>query len=251
MTAADGAQFTLPTCCRPARFRKAAIRIRGSALATVTKFDMAISTAPSGTLFECADLPTFTRSRAMRFKNPIAALTLALVLGLPAFAADAPAGLEDAPKEMLRQSVLSDRNGKFEIGIPNLDVRWYRTMQTKYPTYAAINQAARRVYTVAYFPKETGDVWEQIVPGAFEGVRRWAVHNKAVVQNTSTETSDIPYPNSKRLYAEGKLANGAPFYAVQYIVVTDAIIYNVGTYALNQPDVQDFAKFVSSFKVMK
>jgi hypothetical protein len=187
----------------------------------------------------------------MASESPIAALILAFVLGLPAFAADAPAGLEDVPNEMLRQSVLSDRDGKFEIGIPNLNVHWYRSTQTKYPTYAAVNPAARRVYTISYFPKETGDTLEQTVRGAFEGVRRWAAQNKAIVQNTSSESSDTPYPNSKRLHAEGKLVNGASFYAVQYIVVTDAIICNVGTYALNQSDVQDFARFVSSFKVMK
>jgi hypothetical protein len=187
----------------------------------------------------------------MASKNPIAALILALVLGLPALATDAPAGLEDVPNEMLRQSVLSDRNGKFEIGIPNLNVHWYRSTQTKYPTYAAVNSAARRVYTVAFFPKENGDTLEQTVRGAFEGVRRWAAQNKAVVKSTSSESSNTPYPNSRRLYADGNLANGAPFYAVQYIVVTDAIICNVGTYALNQSDVQDFGKFVSSFKMIK
>jgi hypothetical protein len=184
-------------------------------------------------------------------KNQIAVLILVVVLGLPAFATDAPAGLEDVPKEMLRQSVLSDHNGKFELGIPNLNVHWYRSIQTKYPTYAAVNQAARRVYTVSYFPKESGDTLEQTVQGAFAGVRQWAAQNKAVVQNTASELSDIPYPKSRRLHAEGKLANGTPFYAVQYIVVTDAIICNVETYALNQSDVQDFAEFVSSFRVMK
>jgi hypothetical protein len=184
----------------------------------------------------------------MAAKNSFAALILAFVLGLPA-AADAPPGLEDVPKEMLRQNVLSDQAGKFEIGSPNLDVHWYRSTQTKYPTYAAINSVARRVYTVGYFPKEKGDTLEQTVSGAFEGVRRWAAQNKATVQNTSSDLSDTPYPNSKRLHAEGKLPNGVPFYAVQYIVVTDAIICNIGTYALNESDVQNFATFVSSFKV--
>jgi hypothetical protein len=186
----------------------------------------------------------------MASKNSIAALILAFALGLPA-AADAPAGLEDVPKEMLRQYVLSDHAGKFEIGNPNLAVHWYRSTQTKYPTYAAVNSAARRVYTVSYFPKETGDTLEQTVRGAFEGVRRWAAQNKAVVENSTSDPSDTPYPNSKRLRAEGKLANGVPFYAVQYIVVTDTIICNVGTYALNQSDVQEFTAFVSSFKVKK
>jgi hypothetical protein len=186
----------------------------------------------------------------MASKSLTATLFLALVLGLPA-AADVPAGLEDVPKEMLRQSVLSDRDGKFEIGTPNLNIHWYRSTQTKYPTYAAVNSAARRVYTVSYFPKDAGDTLEQTVRGAFEGVRRWAAQNKAVVQNTSSDPSDTPYPNSKRLHAEGKLPNGVPFYAVQYIVVTDTIICNLGTYALNQSDVQDFTTFVSSFKVKK
>src|SRR5258708_10931827 len=117
----------------------------------------------------------------MASESPIAALILAFVLGLPAFAADAPAGLEDVPNEMLRQSVLSDRDGKFEIGIPNLNVHWYRSTQTNYPTYAAVNPAARRVYTISYFPKETAYTLQQTVRGAFEGARRWAAQNKAVV----------------------------------------------------------------------
>jgi hypothetical protein len=69
-------------------------------------------------------------------KNQIAVLILVVVLGLPAFATDAPAGLEDVPKEMLRQSVLSDHNGKFELGIPNLNVHWSSTSWSRTRSFA-------------------------------------------------------------------------------------------------------------------
>ncbi len=187
----------------------------------------------------------------MSFRNRVAVLLLTLGLGLPAFAAAAPAGLEDVPVQMLRQGVLSDRDGKFEIGIVDPDIHWYRSTQAKYPTYAAVNSTARRVYTVSYFHKETGDTFDEAVRGALDGVKRWAAQNQATVQNSASESSDIPYPNSKRLHAEGKLANGAPFYSIQYLVVTDSIICNIGTYALSQPEVQAFTKFASSFKVVK
>lgn len=129
-------------------------------------------------------------------KQSILGLMLIFLLPRFIFAVDAPPGLESVPSYMIHESVLSEPNGKFEIGIKSLKIQWYRSTQTKYPTYAAINQTAHRVYTVAYFRKENGDTMEKTVDGAYEGIRRWASKNNAVVQKTSSQSSNIPLSNS-------------------------------------------------------
>jgi hypothetical protein len=155
------------------------------------------------------------------------------------------------PANIVHGNVLSDAIGKFEIGTDSLAVKWYKAPQTKFPTYAAVDDAAHRIYTVAYFPKESGDTTEQTVNGAFEGIRRWASKNNAVVKKASSKASGQPLPNSARILAEGTLANGTTFYAIQALIFTDSVMCNISTYVLSQRDLADFDVFVASFKLLK
>ncbi|HLJ88326.1 MAG TPA: hypothetical protein VKZ53_16015 [Candidatus Angelobacter sp.] len=176
---------------------------------------------------------------------------LCYLLFMSAYAASAQAGLEPVSPNMIHGNVLSDPKGKFEIGTESLPVKWYKAPQAKFPSYAAIDNTAHRVYAVAYFPKESGDTLDQTVKGAFEGMRRWAAANKAIINKTSSKSSDQPLPNSTRIMAEGTLQNGKNFYAIQVLVFTDSVMCNISTYALSQTDLNDFDKFVASFKVTK
>lgn len=162
-----------------------------------------------------------------------------------------PPGFEPVPAAMLRGDVLVASAGGFHIGVAGLNLQWSTAARNGRTLYHGADSAAHRFYLVDCLPRAADSTMEEMIKGAFVGIKDWADRSNAKVQRTSSIRSDVPLANSTRILSEGRLADGKPFYAVRVLAISDTSLFIFTTYARDQADLKDFDRLVGSFRLIK